>query len=268
MDETAGRYLHGVLRRLAVAAGAAILQVRGEADPGARSKADDSPVTRADLAADDIICAGLAAAFPGVAVVTEERPETHAAAGRCFLVDPLDGTREFLAGGDDFTVNIALMEEDRPVAGVVLAPATGRLFATAPGGGAVEETGARDPAAPGSTRRIVAAPVDRARLRVVASKSHMDDATRAFIARLGPTALESVGSSLKFCLIAAGEADIYPRFGPTMHWDTAAAHAVLAAAGGQVLRMDDLTPLRYPAGDRRNPAFLATGAFDAAPLIG
>lgn len=254
-----------ILRRLAVAAGAEIMAVYAGADLGVTSKADASPVTRADLAADAVICGGLAAAFPDIPVVSEERPETHGFSGRCFLVDPLDGTREFVARRGEFTVNIALIEDDAPVAGVVYAPAAGRLFATTPGGGAVEEQAGPsgfDPDAPGARRPIAVARADPAALRVVASASHRDAATEAYLARLAPAALRSAGSSLKFCLVATGEADLYPRFGPTMHWDTAAAHAVLVAAGGRVLRLPDLSPLRYPAGPRRNPGFVATGSFD------
>ena len=253
------------LRRLAIEAGAAIMAIYAEDDHGVEAKADDSPLTRADLAADRIICEGLAAAFPDVTVVTEERADSHGAAANCFLVDPLDGTKEFIQRRGDFTVNIALVVDGAPVAGVVYAPAVGRLFATRAGGGAVEETagpsGAFDPAAPGPTRAISVAAPDMAALRVVASKSHLDAETQAYLDRVRPAAFKSAGSSLKFCLLAAGEADLYPRFGPTMHWDTAAAHAVLQAAGGQVLRLPDLSPLRYDGGVRRNPGFVATGPF-------
>lgn len=253
----------GTLRRLAVEAGAAIMEVYGSSDLGVEAKGDDSPVTRADLAADRVLCAGLAAAYPAIPVVTEERPETHVFGGTHFLVDPLDGTKEFIQRRGDFTVNVALVENGVPVAGVVYAPAAGRLFMTAPGGGAIEETaagGGFDPTACGGTRAIAVSAPEAGALRVVASKSHMDAATEAYVARLGPAALRSAGSSLKFCLVAAGEADVYPRFGPTMHWDTAAAHAVLAAAGGRVLRLPDLAPLRYDGPDRRNPGFVACPA--------
>lgn len=248
------------MRRLAVEAGAAIMEIRACADFGVQTKGDDSPVTRADLAADAILCDGLAAAFPDIPAVTEERPRTHATGGMHFLIDPLDGTREFIRRSGDFTVNIALVDDGAPVAGVVHAPAAGRLFMTVPGGGAVEETGGFDPDVPGPTRAIRVSIPSPGALRAVASRSHMDPATEAYLARLAPAALRSAGSSLKFCLIATGEADVYPRFGPTMHWDTAAAHAVLNAAGGRVLRLPGLAPLRYDAPDRRNPAFVACAA--------
>ena len=242
------------LTRLAREAGAAIMAVYDSPDFGVRAKADDSPVTEADLAADRVIVAGLEAAFPDIPVVTEERADSHdlGQARTHFLVDPLDGTKEFVHRRGDFTVNIALIENGVPVAGVVYAPAIGRLFRTDHGGGAVEET------ADGPVPLTVAAADDSA-LRVVASKSHRDAATDAWIARYAVADFKSAGSSLKFCLLAAGEADLYPRLGRTMEWDTAAADAVLRAAGGQVVRLDDGTPLRYGKPDRANPFFVAYG---------
>jgi 3'(2'), 5'-bisphosphate nucleotidase len=246
-----------ILRDLAIRAGDAILAVYDRDDCGVSFKADSSPVTEADLAADGVICAGLAEAYPGIPVVTEERAETHAPADAAahFLVDPLDGTKEFLMRRGEFTVNIALIEDGRSVAGIVLAPALGRLFRTAPGGGAVEETAPFD--AGRAPRRIAVATPDPQALRVVASKSHRDAATDSYIARYPAASFKSAGSSLKFCLLAAGEADLYPRLGPTMEWDTAAGQAVLEAAGGRVLRLDDGAPLRYGQAERRNPFFVA-----------
>lgn len=260
MDDAA---MAEVFRRLAVEAGAAIMQVRATGDQGVRTKADDSPVTRADLAADAIICDGLHAAFPGVPIVTEERAEPAGADGRYFLVDPLDGTREFVRGRDEFTVNIALVEDGRPRAGVVFAPAIGRLFRTDPVRGAIEETGAFHPAVEGSTRAIRVSPARFDPLRVVISASHLDPQTRAYLDALGTIRAVSAGSSLKFCALAAGEADLYPRFGPTMEWDTAAGHAVLLAAGGRVVAAPDCGPLLYGKRDRRNSGFIASGPFDA-----
>lgn len=251
--------MDAVLRRLAIEAGRAIMDIYGAADIGVRAKADASPVTDADLAADAIIRKGLASAFAGVPVVTEEHAESHGgdAGARYFLVDPLDGTKEFVERRGDFTVNIALIERDLPVAGVVYAPARARLFRTVAGGGAVEETGAFDPVAEGRTRAIAVTVPDNAALRVVASKSHRDAATDAYIARYAVAAFRSAGSSLKFCLVASGEADLYPRLGRTMEWDTGAGQAVLMAAGGVVVRADDLTPLRYGKPGRENPHFIA-----------
>jgi 3'(2'), 5'-bisphosphate nucleotidase len=243
------------LTRLAREAGAAIMAVYASTDFGTRAKHDASPVTDADLAADAILAAGLAAAWPHIPVVSEERVETHAdsAPATHFLVDPLDGTREFVGRRGDFTVNVALIEGGVAVAGVVYAPVAGRLFRTDHGGGAVEE------AADGAVRRIAVAQADPEALRVVASKSHRDAATDAYIARYPVADIRSAGSSLKFCLVAAGEADLYPRLGRTMEWDTAAGHAVLSAAGGAVVRFDDRTPLRYGKPGRENPAFIAHG---------
>jgi 3'(2'), 5'-bisphosphate nucleotidase len=242
------------LTQLARAAGAAIMEVYSQGDVGARAKADDSPVTAADLAADAVICAGLAAAYPDVPIVTEERAETHAGVrGPHFLVDPLDGTREFVERRGDFTVNVALIEDGAPTCGVVYAPALGRLFRTEPDGGAAEVLD------DGTVRPIRAAPADNAALRVVASKSHRDAATDAYIARYAVAAFKSAGSSLKFCLIASGEADLYPRLGRTMEWDTAAGDAVLRAAGGACLRLEDGAPLFYGKPDRSNPHFVAHG---------
>lgn len=251
--------MDATLRRIAIDAGRAIMEVYGADDIGLAAKADASPVTAADLAADAIIRAGLRAAFPDVAVVTEEHAESHAgdAGPRYFLVDPLDGTREFVQRRGDFTVNIALIEHGLPVAGVVYAPAKARLFRSAAGGGAVEETGILDPDAEGPVRAITVARPDNAALRVVASKSHRDAATDAYIARYAVAAFKGAGSSLKFCLLAAGEADLYPRLGRTMEWDTAAGQAVLMAAGGAVVRADDLRPLTYGKPGRENPHFIA-----------
>lgn len=244
------------MARLAREAGAAILAVRAEAEAGgslgAALKDDRSPVTAADLAADRIIAEGLGAAFPDVPVVTEERAASQAgrAPGAFLIVDPLDGTKEFLRGAGDFTVNIAYVENGEPLRGVVYAPASGRLFRTEPDGRAVEE------AAEG-TRPLHVAEPDNDALRVVASKSHRDAATDAYIARYAVSEFRSAGSSLKFCLVAAGEADLYPRLGRTMEWDTAAGQAVLRGAGGHVVRLSDHAPLRYGKPGWENPHFLA-----------
>ena len=247
-----------VMRRLALAAGARILEVYGAADFEVRAKADASPVTEADEAADALISAGLRAAFPGVAVVTEEEAASHAQrADRFLIVDPLDGTKEFVQRRGDFTVNIAYVEDGVPLRGIVHAPARGRMFYTLPDGAAVEEEGPFDPDRPGVLRRLRVATPDNAALMVVASKSHRDAATDAYIARYAVRDMRSAGSSLKFCLVASGEADLYPRLGRTMEWDTAAGHAVLLGAGGQVVRFDDHMPLTYGKPGYENPFFIA-----------
>ena len=244
------------MRRLALEGGAAIMEIYDSGDLGVETKADESPVTAADKAADRIIAAGLRAAFPDVLLVTEEQAATHAeAADRFLIVDPLDGTKEFVQRRGDFTVNIALVENGVPVRGVVYAPAKGRLFYTGADGRSVEEAGPFG-AEPGATRPLsVSAP--EGPLKVVASKSHRDAATDDYIGRYEVADLVSAGSSLKFCLVAAGEADLYPRLGPTMEWDTAAGDAVLRGAGGAMVRFEDHAPFAYGKADYRNGAFIA-----------
>ena len=247
-----------LIRRLALEAGDAIMQVYNGPDFAVRAKGDASPVTEADEAADAVISAGLRAAFPDVPLITEEQADSHALSARTFLiVDPLDGTKEFVQRRGDFTVNIAYVQDGVPVAGVVYAPAKGRLFYTLPTGGAVEETGpfAKDAAGPLTPLRVSSP--DNAALMVVASKSHRDQATDDYIGRYGVRDMTSAGSSLKFCLVATGEADLYPRLGRTMEWDTAAGDAVLRGAGGQVVRFDDHTPLGYGKPGWDNPFFIA-----------
>jgi 3'(2'), 5'-bisphosphate nucleotidase len=247
-----------VLRRLALEAGARVLEIYAATDFEVRAKADSSPVTEADEAADALIAAGLAEAFPGVPVVTEEQAASHAQrAERFLIVDPLDGTKEFVQRRGDFTVNIAYVENGAPVRGVVYAPARERMFYTLPDGSAVEEDGPFDPDRPGPLRRLRVSTPDNGALMVVASKSHRDAATDAYIARYAVADMRSAGSSLKFCLVASGEADLYPRLGRTMEWDTAAGHAVLLGAGGRVVRFDDLEPLTYGKPGYANPFFIA-----------
>lgn len=233
------------------AAGDAVLDVYNRGAT-ARTKPDGSPVTEADERSQDIILARLAEIAPAVPIVAEEGDHRQLPGGSFWLVDPLDGTKEFLSGNGEFTVNIALVEDRVPVLGVVLAPARERLFAAAPGRGAAmhDVAGQRTIAA----RRI---PSDGA--TVVSSRSHGDpDELERFTAGRRIAASVSAGSSLKFCLVAAGEADLYPRFGRTMEWDTAAGDAILRAAGG---RVTDLAgqPLAYGKPDFENPHFVASG---------
>lgn len=246
------------LTALALAAGEKIMEIYDSNALDTREKADASPVTAADLAADKIICAGLAKAFPDIPIVTEEAAESHAQTGmkQFFLVDPLDGTKEFIQRRGEFTVNIALIENGIPTRGVVYAPAIDRLFVTR-GTAAVELGVAGHRTQAGSATALRVTTPDNAALTVIASKSHRDQATDAYIAKFDVANFTSAGSSLKFCLLAAGEADFYPRLGRTMEWDTAAGHAVLRAAGGEVLRFDDHTPLQYGKPGYENPFFLA-----------
>jgi 3'(2'), 5'-bisphosphate nucleotidase len=221
-----------------------------------RIKADASPVTVADEAAEAVILAGLAELTPNIPVVAEETvasghvPELDK--GPFWLVDPLDGTKEFLSRNGEFTVNIALIEGREPVLGAVLAPALGKIWWGARGRGSMTRDG-------GAARAIAVRARPPSGAVAVASRSHSDAETEAFLDREGVAERISAGSSLKFCLVAEGRADIYPRFGPTMEWDTAAGHAVLGAAGGQVTTRDG-APFLYRKPGFRNPAFIARGA--------
>lgn len=241
-------------RKLALEAGDAIMDIYNGPDFDVETKYDDSPVTAADKAADALISKGLRAAFPDVALVTEEQAATHGQSlSTFFIVDPLDGTKEFIKRRGDFTVNIAYVEDGVPVRGVVYAPARGRLFYTQADGASVEET-------LGDTADLTPLKVstpDNAALRVVASKSHRDAATDAYINQYQTSDSKSAGSSLKFCLVAAGEADLYPRLGRTMEWDTAAGDAVLRGAGGEMLELADLKPFTYGKLGFENPHFIA-----------
>ena len=247
-----------VMRRLSIEAGDKIMEIYGADDFEVKTKSDESPVTIADEAADKIISDGLRAAFPDVMLVTEEQSATHSASGDTFLiVDPLDGTKEFINRRGDFTVSIALVEGGVPTRDVVYARARSRMFFTLADGSAVEETGDFPKDSMGPVQPISVSTPDNAALMVVASKSHRDQATDDYIAKYNVRDMKSAGSSLKFCLIATGEADLYPRVGRTMEWDTAAGHAVLTGAGGAVVRFDDLTPLTYGKADFANPFFIA-----------
>jgi 3'(2'), 5'-bisphosphate nucleotidase len=225
---------------IADAAGREIMAVYAGPAVRAWAKDDDSPLTEADMRADAVIRAGLQRAFPGVFIWSEEST-SGASAGQetFFLVDPLDGTKEFLKRNDEFTVNIALIHRGEAVAGVVLAPALGELYYAARGAGAWKRAG-------GQVTPLRVAPADARRpLRVMGSRSHGGDALAAWLAKLAcEHEFVAAGSSLKFCRIADGRADIYPRMGPTSQWDTAAAQAVLQEAGGAVLNAAGL-PLRY-----------------------
>ena len=225
------------------------------------SKGDRSPVTEADRAAERIILAALAKAAPGVPVIAEE----EVAAGRIpahddlyFLVDPLDGTKEFIRGGDDYTVNIGLIQHGLPRLGTVYAPATGRLH-----GGIVDAGAWLDE---GSGRCPIVTRARGAEIMAVASRSHLNQATIDYLeAAVGSCDYVAVGSSLKFCIVAEGRADIYPRASPTSEWDTAAGQAVLLAAGGLV-DGPDATPLRYGKRAFLNRAFVATAGWKAPQL--
>lgn len=248
-----------VMRDLAIEAGQRIMEVYEAPDFEVRLKSDQSPLTDADELADKIISKGLREAFPDIVLVTEEQTASHAQIARTFLiVDPLDGTKEFVNRRGDFTVNIAYVEDGAPLRGIVYAPAKERMFLTLADGTAVEEEAPFSIGKIGRVRPIHVSDPDNSALMVVASKSHRDQATDDYIAGYAVKDMKSAGSSLKFCLVATGEADLYPRLGPTMEWDTAAGHAVLLGAGGQVLRFDDHKPLTYGKQGFFNPFFIAT----------
>ena len=254
------------LAKAALAAGPAVME-EYERGCSVTSKADGSPVTSADHRAEAIICECLASLAPMPPVCAEESMAAGAqaqVAERFLLVDPLDGTREFLAGNGEFTINVALVERGAPIAGAVYAPAIGRLWV----GGETAFTCEAPPGAAlpgqGSRRRIRtrSAPTS---LVAFASRSHLDAKSDSFLKRLPIGETRFAGSSLKFCLIAEGLGDVYPRFAPTMEWDTAAGDAVLRAAGGGVLDPSGL-PLSYGkvgAGLRNGP-FIAWGDATAA----
>ena len=247
-----------IFREAALAAGERIMEIYNADDFDVRSKSDESPVTEADEAADALISARLRAAFPDLALVTEEQADSHSAQGSSFLiVDPLDGTKEFIKRRGDFTVNIAWVEDGVPKLGVVYAPAKGRLFYTDAEGQSVEETGPFEADTIGPVTPISVRSPDNSALFVVASKSHRDAATDAYIGKYSVEDMKSAGSSLKFCLVATGEADLYPRLGRTMEWDTAAGDAVLRGAGGHVVTFEDHTPFHYGKEGFANGFFIA-----------
>ncbi|WP_306151273.1 3'(2'),5'-bisphosphate nucleotidase CysQ [Roseovarius sp. MMSF_3281] len=250
--------LVAVMRRLALEAGDRIMEIYNSDDFDVKVKSDDSPVTEADEAADALISAGLRAEFPDVLLITEEQANSHSMTGETFLiVDPLDGTKEFINRRGDFTVNIAYVENGVPTRGVVYAPARERMFLTLADGRSAEEVAPFVADTMGVVHPIEVSNADNSALMVVASKSHRDQATEDYINKYAVKDMKSAGSSLKFCLIATGEADVYPRVGRTMEWDTAAGHAVLHGAGGRVVRFDDHSPLTYGKEGYANPFFIA-----------
>ena len=265
---TADDDLIEALLAAAVAAGKAALDIYHTAF-AVTQKADQSPVTAADHASEKIILERLARIAAGVPVVAEEAaaagsiPQVHE---EFFLVDPLDGTKEFIHRRGEFTVNIALIRQRMPALGVVYAPVGGLLYAgNVAAGRAFRCSQAADAAIPGPREQVRVRPVPAAGVTAVVSRSHSTPETDTYLSHYTIDKRVSVGSSLKFCLVAAGEADLYPRLGPTMEWDTAAGHAVLAAAGGQVLAPGG-APLRYGKPGFRNTSFIASGALTPVPL--
>jgi 3'(2'), 5'-bisphosphate nucleotidase len=243
---------------LAIEAGDAILAVYAT-NFDVQSKSDESPLTQADLASQRCIAAGLSALTPDIPIISEEQGlpdfDTRGKWSRYWLIDPLDGTKEFVSRNGEFTVNIALIENHRPVFGVVHVPVQNKTYIGCRGRGSeLREQG--------KVTAIKVAPRSQAPVRVVGSRSHRGSSLDAFLEKLGEHDMVPMGSSLKFCTIAEGNADVYPRLGPTSEWDTAAAQAVVEQAGGQVLELDG-KPLSYnKKEDILNPWFVVAGPSD------
>jgi 3'(2'), 5'-bisphosphate nucleotidase len=244
------------VRDIARAAGIRIVEIYNRGF-SVEHKEDKSPLTEADMAAHDSIIAGLAALTPELPVLSEESAALPFAERsrwrRYWLVDPLDGTREFVKRNGEFTVNIALIEDHEPVLGVILVPVTGLCYFAARGGGAFRaETG-------GTSTAIRVRPLDPSHVIVAGSRSHAGGTLAGFLANIGRHELISMGSSLKSCLVAEGRADVYPRLGPTSEWDTAAAHCIVEEAGGRVTDTA-MRPLRYNTKESLlNPDFFVSG---------
>jgi len=259
--EFVDRQILGELTSIVSAAAAAILSVVRAGALDTRSKDDRTPVTAADHAAQGVILAGLARVLPGVPVVSEEASTQPAHLGDTFiLVDPLDGTREVVAGRDEFTVNVAVIADMAPRLGVVAAPAQGLIWRGIVGKGA--ERLALAPGEPAERARELRAirtrPCPEAGMIATLSRSHLDPQTEALLARLPISERLACGSAVKFCRLAEGIADVYPRLSTTCEWDVAAGHAVLLAAGGSVTAPGEV-PIRYGRSDFRIPAFIAWG---------
>jgi 3'(2'), 5'-bisphosphate nucleotidase len=244
---------------LARKAGDAILEVYAS-DFDVQAKDDESPLTQADIASHRLIDAGLRELTPDVPIISEESglPEFDVRRqwSRYWLVDPLDGTKEFVKRNGEFTVNIALIEDHRPVLGIVHVPVTGKTYTGCEGAGSSIRINDEAP------HRIHVASTSASPVRVVGSRSHRGASLDAYLEALGEVEMLPMGSSLKFCVVAEGNADVYPRLGPTSEWDTAAAQAVVEQAGGAVLHLDG-SPLAYNAkADILNPHFIVRGPTD------
>jgi 3'(2'), 5'-bisphosphate nucleotidase len=240
---------------LAREAGRAILEVYASSF-SVQEKADSSPLTEADLRSEKLILAGLRRIAPEIPVLSEETGQSAWAVrrnwSRLWVVDPLDGTKEFVRRNGEFTVNIALVDNHRPVLGIVHAPALERDYFACEGIGAFRSD------AQAAGRPIRVSRRGSGAVRVVGSRSHRGSSLDGFLSRVGAHELVEVGSSLKLCLVAEGSADVYPRLGPTCEWDTAAGQCVLEQAGGQVLKLDG-EPLEYNREDTLNPNFVGFG---------
>ena len=247
-----------VFRRLSLEAGEIVMKFYDSESFDIKLKADNSPLTAADKEADTHISRGILEYFSNVPLVTEEQVQTHTSKYKSFIiVDPLDGTKEFINRNGDFTVNIAYVENGEPLVGVVYAPAKKRLFYTLSTSNAVEEYYPFDKNIAGEIKLLKPRVPDNDNLIMVASKSHQNQETKDYISKYNISTLKGAGSSLKFCLLASGEADIYPRLGRTMEWDTAAGQAILNSAGGKVVKFKDHSAMLYGKTSYENPFFVA-----------
>lgn len=251
---TAYQPLIGPVCDLAVDAGKAIMEIYRKGTHTTTIKADASPVTEADIAAHRLIVDTLRGWTPDVPVVSEESKEQPDVGGKRYfwLVDPLDGTKSFIRGSGQFTVNIALIDEGNPVFGVIYIPAQDRLFYGSAAYGAFKQEPDDAP------RKVQVRMQPEEGVAVVVSMAHLAPETEQFLQTLTVVSRVSASSSLKFCVVAEGEADVYPRFGRTMEWDTAAGHAIVNAAGGRVETVDG-QPLHYGKADFANPGFIVYG---------
>jgi 3'(2'), 5'-bisphosphate nucleotidase len=244
---------------IAKQAGNAIMDVYAQTDLQVEIKQDDSPVTAADIASHNVIIKGLTSHFADIPVMSEEDANISWATRKqwqtYWLIDPLDGTKEFIKRNGEFTVNIALIHQGQAIAGVVYAPVLGKCYSGIVGNGAWLEHNGQISRLDISQRSILPIPV------VVGSRSHISPDVAAYLHTVGEHQMLSVGSSLKFCMVAEGQADVYPRLGLTSEWDTAAAQAVLESAGGVVVEYPALTPLQYNQKENiLNPYFIAASA--------
>ena len=237
-------------------AGAAIMEIYNQEDLGIQSKSDDSPLTKADLAANKILCDTLKRISPGIPIISEEN-ETISYMDRagweyCWVVDPLDGTKEFIKRNGEFTTNVALVSGDTAVAGVIFAPALDEMYWGIYGNGAYSKI-------KGEVVKMQVKAYNKSdkNLKLVCSRSHLNEATQAIVDEYNEPELVASGSSLKFMKIAKGDAHVYPRMAPTMEWDTCAAQAILEEAGGYVLQADTLEPVVYNKENLLNPSFIA-----------
>jgi 3'(2'), 5'-bisphosphate nucleotidase len=264
VDAIASTELSRVLTTIIVRAALTIRAQRGKGS--VQHKADGSPVTAADLAAEKVIGAALDRLDPNLPVISEERTKRlqPPAQGSYFLVDPLDGTREFIKGLDEYVINIALMTAHAPVLGLIAAPALGLIWRGVSGGGAARLAFSADGTISAATA-IRTRPQPEREMTVLVSRSHLDPRTQAYLDGLPQKRTIACGSALKFCRIAEGSADLYPRLAPTHDWDIAAGQAIVVAAGGS-MGAPDGSPLRYGTADLRIPGFVAAGAMDAARI--